>query len=125
MVGEIETSYQRAGAGRAVVLLVPPPRDPAVLAPMVARWRVIVPESTSVLALPDVPGHSPFAMWFRGFLEGLGVHGAMVVAETPLAIALATVQAQWPGLIAHVELLGPAPHDWDEVAQSLGAVAAD
>jgi len=125
MVGAIETSYQRAGVGRAVVLLVPPPRDPTSLAPLVARWRVIVPESTSVLALPESPGFSPFAAWFRGFLEGLGVHGVLVVAEAPLAVALATVQAQWPELVTHVELLGSPPHAWEHVAVALMRAVPD
>lgn len=125
MVGAIETHYQRAGAGRTLVLLVPPPRDLEVLAPLLARWRVIVPESTSVLALPGSPGSTPFAAWLRGFLEGLGVQRVCVLAHASLAVALATVQAQQPDLVDHVEILGPAPYDWVEVARSMVLATLD
>ena len=125
MVGAIETSYQRAGVGRPLVLLVPPPREPSVLAPLLERWRVIVPESTSVLALPGSPGSTPFAEWLRGFLEGLGVQHVCVVADASLAVALATVQAQQPELVDHVEVLGRPPHDWAQVAAAVALATLD
>lgn len=125
MVGQIETSYQRAGVGRPLVLLVPPPQDLSVLEPLLHRWRVVVPESTSVLALPGAPGSTPFAGWLRGFLEGLGLQRACIVADTSVAVALATVRAQQPELIEHVEIVGRPPHAWAEVAASVAAVLAD
>lgn len=124
-VGAIETSYQRAGTGRPLVLLVPPPPDVTVLTPLLARWRVIVPESTSVLALPGAPGSTPFATWLRGFLDGLGLQRACVVADASVAVALATVRAQQPELIDHVEIIGRPPHAWAEVAAAVASAMPD
>jgi hypothetical protein len=69
------TSYRRTGAGAPVVVLLnDEPRALDRLArTLSSRYRVI---STDV----DVPSRE-FCSWLSSFLDGLGIHGAIVVTE--------------------------------------------
>jgi hypothetical protein len=112
MHGAIETRYWRAGHGPPVVVLGldldGDGRMPGVLAPLVARCCVIVPEYVSISALDAChgEGRAPFSAWFRGFLEGLGIEGAVVVAAAGLDAALAQFVAANPGEIDRLIIVG-------------------
>lgn len=121
MVGMTETTYRRTGVGPTVVILLDATREDAVsLAPLAERCRVIVPDAVTLAALaPDASAQSPFAAWLHGFLEGLGVATARIVAPRLLAPSLAEFRAANPGLLKDVLLLDGSPSSWEDVATAL------
>jgi hypothetical protein len=123
--GSIETRYRRAGFGPPVVVLGfdladDDGRMPDLLGSLTACCRVIVPEHASITAL--VACHSadrmPFSAWFRGFLEGLGIEGARVVAAAGLDTALTQFMDAHPGEIDRLLIVG-ATADASAVAPPL------
>jgi hypothetical protein len=111
--GPIETRYRRTGFGPPVVVLGLDVADDddrmrVLLAPLAARCRVIVPEHASITALVGRPGADgmPFSAWFHGFLEGLGIEGARVVAGTGLDTALTQFVAAHPGDVDRLLIVG-------------------
>ena len=92
--GEVETRYRRTGCGPPVVVLGyefdDEDRLPEPLGPLAGRFRVIVPDPAGIEALAPATSPEPasFPGWLRGFLEGLGIEGARVVAEAGFDAAL-------------------------------------
>ena len=94
--GAICTPYLRAGVGAPLVLLGA--REEAagaspLLVRLSARFRVVAPEPGAWCGgAPngDAPGHEgavpSFAAWLRGFLDGLGIQQASIVAREELAL---------------------------------------
>jgi hypothetical protein len=93
---------------------------PDVLAPLAACCRVIVPEHASITALVACHGADrvPFSVWFRGFLEGLGIENARVMATAGLDAALMQFLATNPGEIDRLLIVG-ATADASAVAPPL------
>jgi hypothetical protein len=95
LAGDTWTEYFRAGSGAPVVLLS---REEGVLEgplfeSLAAGFRLIVPVIPEAV-LPSTTGEricgaasSEFCAWLRGFLDGLGLVGASVVAAPSLALA--------------------------------------
>jgi hypothetical protein len=75
----IETSYRRAGRGAAVLFLGPPRNvGAAILDTLPCGFRVFAPE---------LPSFAPsFCDWLRGFLDGLGVGSACIIAEREMIL---------------------------------------
>ncbi len=109
MVGEVETTYGRAGRGPTVLLLTGRGAPGvAALAPLTARARVIIPGHTTIAALAPATreGATPFAQWLGGFLEGIGAPAVFVVAPAALGAELAAFRDRHPGVVTGVALLG-------------------
>jgi hypothetical protein len=110
--GEVETRYRRTGCGPPVVVLGyefdDEDRLPEPLGPLAGRFRVIVPDPAGIEALAPATSPEPasFPGWLRGFLEGLGIEGARVVAEAGLDAALARFVALNPGQIDRLLIIG-------------------
>ena len=91
-VGPIRTSYVRAGSGAPVVLLSTPPDDAGAGVPLLAvlatRFRVVAPEPRATAAeAPGDPAPAPaFSAWLRGFLDGMGIARASLVAREEFAL---------------------------------------
>jgi 4,5:9,10-diseco-3-hydroxy-5,9,17-trioxoandrosta-1(10),2-diene-4-oate hydrolase len=79
----METGYLRAGCGPAVLLLVPasqtvgssgngPGTFDGLVDALAAHCRVFVPDADPAL---------PFSEWLRGFMDGLGLVSASLVAD--------------------------------------------
>lgn len=121
MVGATETTYRRTGVGPTVVVLADQVSTDAVtLAPLAERCRVVLPDAVTVAALlPDDRAPSPFAAWLLGFLEGMGVATARVVAPRALGPALEGFSQAHPGLLKDVLLLDAGPVSWAAVAGML------
>ena len=112
--GTIETEYLRAGCGPTVLYLggalAGAAQREALFAALAARFRVIAPQSTSLLAMagPDDGGGSAFSRWLVGMLDGLGVTRASLVVEAPLAAEAARFAGEHPARLDRVVLLGGA-----------------
>lgn len=135
MVGEVETTYGRAGRGPAVLLLTARAlQGGEQLDPLTARARVIVPAHTTIAALAPMadPTASPFAQWLGGFLEGIGAAAVHLVAPAALAAELHRFAERHPGAITACVLLGaaatgdfpsatrlPADASWTQIAEAL------
>lgn len=121
-VGNVETTYHRIGRGPPIVILDEGRIDLSAseIAPLARRWRFIAPDRTTVAALtvPDSGDGSPFTQWLDGFLEGLGMGPALVVAPLGLTRELRAFTASRPGLVAGLVLRGAAAGDaesWEEI----------
>jgi len=105
MVGQVETQYRRAGAGPTLIVLSDLTAER--LMTLAARARVIVPDTTTIGALvPGAPDQRPFAQWLSGFLEGLGVTTATILAPAILAPELSVVAEAQSAVIRRVVLCG-------------------
>ena len=110
--GEVETEYVRAGSGRVVLYLrgasVDPDEDELFVA-LAERFRVIVPQSTSLAATitPAGSGDSAFTRWLDGFLEGLGILQASLVVEEPLGAEALRFAMARPALVVRLVILAP------------------
>jgi hypothetical protein len=109
--GEVETEYLRAGRGRTVVYLGgmlgrTGPRE-QIVAALASRFRVIAPQSLSVLAIaaPD-EGGGAFTRWLVGVLDGLGIEAASFVVEAPLAVDTAYFADAFALRVERLVLLG-------------------
>jgi pimeloyl-ACP methyl ester carboxylesterase len=112
-VGTIETEYLRAGSGPAVLYLGPVTGDPeceAVFGALTTRFRVTVPQSISPAATMPRPdgGGSAFANWMEGFLDGLGIVRAGLVADESFGAEAARFALAHPGQIGRLVILHPA-----------------
>ncbi len=93
--GNVETSYRRAGHGPSVVLLGLDwsgiEADAAIAALTGSGFRVFVPEQLSLTALAacGVEPESAFSRWLSGFLDGVGITRAHVVASAAFGEELA------------------------------------
>lgn len=125
LVGDVETSYRRGGAGSPLLLLVPPPRDAAPVEALARTARVLIPEATSILALPSAEGDPAFARWLRGFLDGLGLLDVTVVAPPALASELRQFDIEAPGYLARILIADDPPHDWARLTARIRGEAAD
>lgn len=122
LCGPVETSYRRAGVGPTVVLLLDGARLTAErLAPLISRARVIIPDTTTLMALlpSTFDGESPFVRWLRLFLEGLGVASVRIVATPAIAEELTLFVQREPEFVKRVMLLHDLPSSWDQVAAEL------
>jgi pimeloyl-ACP methyl ester carboxylesterase len=120
--GRTETRYLRAGRGYPAIVLVQgaPRTADALLAGLRRLARVIVPE------LPALPVAEPdrttdFVRWLSGFLDGLGVTRAALVAEEPFAAAVTRFAILEPERVERLvvlrdgdatQLLTEATGDW-------------
>jgi hypothetical protein len=105
MVGLVETQYRRAGTGPTLIVLSDLTAERLVA--LAARARVIVPDTTTIGALlPGTPGARPFVQWLSGFLEGLGVMSATVLAPATLAPELSAVAEVQVGVVRRVVFCG-------------------
>jgi pimeloyl-ACP methyl ester carboxylesterase len=110
--GEVETEYVRAGSGQVVLYLRGGPVDPEedeLFVALAERFRVIVPQSTSLGATiaPAGSGDSAFTHWLDGFLEGLGILQASLVVEEPLGAEALRFAMARPALVARLVILAP------------------
>lgn len=127
--GAIETRYRRAGNGPPVVVLGfsfenDDSRVPDPLLPLIACCRVIVPDDASIACLESSsdPDSAPFPGWFRGFLQGLGIEGARVVAAGRLGIALEHFLVTYPGEIDRLLIVDTATDGaWSSIARLICA----
>jgi pimeloyl-ACP methyl ester carboxylesterase len=108
--GEVETEYVRAGSGQVVLYLCGSPMDPEedeLFVALAERFRVIVPQSTSLAAtvVPAGTGDSAFTRWLDGFLEGLGVLRASLVVEEPLGAEALRFAMARPASVARLVIL--------------------
>jgi pimeloyl-ACP methyl ester carboxylesterase len=80
--GRTETRYLRAGRGYPVIVLAGGARRTAdtLLTGLWRLARVIVPE-VPLFGAGEPDGTTDFSRWFSGFLDGLGVTRAAVVAD--------------------------------------------
>jgi pimeloyl-ACP methyl ester carboxylesterase len=84
--GNTVTSYERSGAGHPVLLLVGPDAEIAtpfwlaIRKAIGAQFRLVVPDPT--------PSVSDLGEWLGGFLDGLGVEGASLVADERVGVAV-------------------------------------
>lgn len=122
--GAVETRYRRAGHGPPVVFLGfsfdDDSRVPGPLVPLIDCCRVIVPEHSSIVPLESSfgPDSALFTGWLRGFLEGLGIEGARVVAASRLGVALAHFLVTYPGEIDRLLLVdATADVAWGSIIQ--------
>lgn len=110
--GDVETEYVRAGRGRVVLYLratAADPDDDELFAALAERFRVIVPQSTSLgatVAPPDA-GDSAFTRWLHGFVEGLGILEASLVVEEPLGAEALRFAMARPTLVTRLVILAP------------------
>lgn len=99
--GGQQTRYLRAGKGPSVILLPDHSRPgrfwTAILERLAEGHRVLVPD------YGGAPGD--FATWFRGFVEGIGVPAAALVANEELALAALECALLEPELVTHLALL--------------------
>lgn len=116
MVGDIETTYRLFGQGATTIVLLG-------LNPTMRRGvsfsdtlpddaRVIIADHTTIAALaPSTRSEeSPFGRWLRGFLEGIGVREARVVAHGALATEMEQFDALNPGSLRRRVLIGGVRH---------------
>ncbi len=106
-VGAVETEYLGGGRGAPVVILDPElalaaesGRIPASL----RGGRVIVPLHTSVgaLASPSRDGGPAFDVWWRGFVDGLGLSGVTVVVPSAFEADVRRLADASPGEIVRI-----------------------
>ena len=92
--------YRRSGAGPPVLVLAPDDpvaRWPALVAALVARHRVIVPEPPAGAASDD---------WLDGFVEGLGCRRLALVVTAPFAARALALALDDPDGVSPVVLVG-------------------
>ncbi|MHB1297119.1 MAG: alpha/beta fold hydrolase [Gemmatimonadaceae bacterium] len=125
LVGDVETTYRRMGAGEPVVVLGFQVDDggrlESGLEALAARYRVIVPGKMGIAALAGSrrEGVVPFAAWLRGFLEGLGIGHAGVVVTPGMAVDVRSYAAAFPGQLTKVVVTDSTEPDWIAVASAL------
>ena len=90
-VDAVSTTYIRAGTGAPVVLLAGPGglgADDALLPALASRFCVVAPELARPGAWPAAGESSApaFSEWLRGFLDGLGLLQASIVADEHWAL---------------------------------------
>ena len=113
----VETEYLRAGRGAPIVYIgssaTADDERAAVLLSLASHFRVIVPllESAPAILVPDDCLTTPFALWLRGVLDGLGILAAGFVVERPAACAMLAFARTNPDFVERVVLLGATPHD--------------
>ncbi len=87
--GAIRTAYLRLGSGAPLVVL-----DAAVdaararedlLFGLAAHFSVVAPELHGPCAPPDAPPGTAFSVWLRGFMDGMGIAQASIVAREAFA----------------------------------------
>lgn len=100
--GEHSTDYLRAGRGGTVLLLVSAGGESALSLQLMGvlsqRCRVIAPACLATGA--------EFGATFEGFVEGLGIETAAIVAEGPFCVAALEYAARAPG-VSHLAMLVP------------------
>ena len=110
--GDVETEYFRAGRGRTVIFLggalAGGGAREALVAALATRFRVIAPQSLSVLAMAAATesGERPFTRWLLGVLDGLGIDGASLVVEGPLALDASSFAEVYAARVERIVLLG-------------------
>lgn len=113
--GEIDTSYLRVGRGTPVLVLDERAEEhlAALLESADPRWGIVLPDRTTVAAVAAAgeDGGTAFVRWLDGFLQGLGIEEALVVAPVLLADELQAFATVWHGRLRGVMLRGmPQDH---------------
>jgi len=125
-VGEVETTYRRAGCGAPVVLLGLRPDTEKSIVERLTRpessRRALVPDGTTLTALATRPSpdESAFARWLSGFLQGLGLDRPAVIAAAAFQDELARYEAlhpDWLGVVLIVDDGGPSE---EEIVERIG-----
>lgn len=125
-VGEVETTYRRAGCGAPVVLLGLRADTEKSLVERLTRpgssRRALVPDGTTLTALATLPSpdESAFAHWLSGFLQGLGLDRPDLVASAAFRGELTRYEAvhpDWLGMVLIVDDGGPSEQ---EIVERLG-----
>jgi len=125
-VGEVETTYRRAGCGAPVVLLGLRADTESSLVARLTRperaRRALVPDGTTLTALAThpSPGESTFAVWLSGFLQGLGLDRPDVVAAAPFQDELARYATRHPGELGMVLIVDDGGPSEEEIVERLG-----
>lgn len=106
-VGPIETEYLSIGRGAPVVILDPGlalAAEEGRLPDTFRGGRVIVPVHTTVTALatPARDGGPAFEVWWRGFVDGLGLSGVTVVVPAALEADLRRLADASPDEIVRI-----------------------
>lgn len=101
-VGEHETAYRTAGAGRPILLLHAPRGADAVLEVLIelldGRRRIIHPESPP-------PAPQAVSAWLRSLLDGLGLAPVGIVAHGELGLAALTFALLEPERVDRIALV--------------------
>lgn len=113
--GNVDTPYRRLGHGPpAVALGLWPDLDaravPQELRVLAASCRIIVPDLDRVAAtaLPVGPPAASFTDWLGGFLDGLGLASASLIASWVLEEQLSGAVASLSGRIERIVIVGGA-----------------
>jgi pimeloyl-ACP methyl ester carboxylesterase len=98
------TTYQRAGAGAPVLVLLD--QDVPQLAHMAAqlshRFRIITTDG-------NAPSHE-YAQWLADFLDGLGLHNTVIITSGVQSGAAVAFAMHHPGRVPLVVAVGAAHH---------------
>jgi hypothetical protein len=114
--GTLETSYRRAGAGSAVLLLIGPTEAEAsdwLFGQLAGRFRIIAPVLPTGLdgragANTAGDGHE-LEGWLRGLIDGLGLERPAMVAGVACGASLLRFMALDPDRVGRVALVHPVP----------------
>lgn len=114
--GTFETSYRRAGAGSAVLLLIGATEaagDDWLFGQLAGRFRIIAPVLPTVLHGsygPHPPGDGPgLEVWLRGLIDGLGLDRPALVAGAARGAGLLRFMALDPERVGRLALVHPLP----------------
>lgn len=107
--GSTVTSYERTGAGHPVLLLVGPDADIAtpfwlaIRKAIGAQFRLMVPD--------PAPSGNDLGEWLGGFLDGLGVSRASLVADEQVGVAVIGFALLAPDRVSRLVLVSSASPD--------------
>jgi len=124
-VGEVETTYRRAGCGAPVVLLGLRAATERSIVERLTRpgvdRRALVPDGTTLTALTtrSSPEESAFARWLSGFLQGLGLDRPDVVAAAAFEQELVRYQTAHPEELGRVSILVEGGPSEEEIVEQL------
>ena len=113
--GNVDTPYHRLGHGRPVVVLglwsdLDPRAIPTDLLTLGTRCRIVVPDLERVVATasPVGPVKASFGGWLCGFLDGLGLASATMIASWVLEEQLLHDLGDLSGRIDRIVIVGGA-----------------
>ena len=115
--GTTVTSYERTGAGNPVLLLVGPDADiatpfwQAIRRAIGAQFRLVVPDPAPT---GDLSG------WLGGFLDGLGVEGASMVADEKVGVAVIGFALLAPDRVSRLVLVSSGCPDFPDLDGAIG-----
>ena len=112
--GNSVTSYVRTGKGEPVIIL----RRPGSAEPL---WALVLDQvATSYRAiLPDkAPEGAEFAIWFKSFLDGLGLGIVRVIADAHYGVLCAESGLLDPELLTVLVVISQAA-EYDAITRSL------